>query len=54
MLRRLGHAISLPLRVADSILRRVFGEPLADESLNLRNAAERAEELRRQVDRSHR
>jgi hypothetical protein len=43
-----------PVRLLDAVLRRVFGEPLDDESLALRDATERMEEVRRQIDRSHR
>jgi len=53
-LRRLWHLSTTPIRVIDSVLRRVFGEPLAHESTTLRDATERMEEMRRQIDRSHR
>lgn len=54
MVRRFVRLLLFPLHAADWTLRRIFGDPRADESLALRNATERSEEYRRQVDRSHR
>jgi hypothetical protein len=52
--RRLLHVCLAPVRIVDWGLGRVFGEPRTDESLALRDATERMEEMRRQIDRSHR
>jgi hypothetical protein len=54
VLGRLLHFCLAPVRLLDWGLRRVFGEPRTDESLALRDATERMEEMRRQIDRSHR
>ena len=53
-LRRLLHFCLAPVRMLEWGLRRLFGEPRSNESLALRDATERMEELRRQIDRSHR
>ena len=54
MTRRVLTIGLIPVRLMDWLLRRIFGEPLAAEAKALRDATERMEEMRRQVDRSHR